>query len=104
MTCNVEVARQLIGDYILECAPRLREQLAFVTEAQKELLYAVSEEPSAVKNITSTAFVKRHRLKSSSAVQAAAKKLLEYDLLTRSEGSYFIADPLMALWLKSRRF
>ena len=103
-TCNVEVARQLIDDYILECAPRLREQLAFVTEAQKELLYAVSEEPSAVKNITSTAFVKRHRLKSSSAVQAAAKKLLEYDLLTRSEGSYFIADPLMALWLKSRRF
>jgi len=48
--------------------------------------------------------IKHHRLKSSSAVQAAAKKLLEYDLLTRSEGFYFIADPLMALWLKSGRF
>jgi hypothetical protein len=42
--------------------------------------------------------------KSSSAVQAAAKKLLEYDLLTRNEGSYSIADPLMALWLRSKRF
>lgn len=57
-----------------------------------------------MKSITSTAFIKRHRLKSSSAVQAAAKKLLEYDLLTRREGEYSIADPLMALWLKSKRF
>ncbi|MBR6841171.1 MAG: hypothetical protein IKM77_02575 [Prevotella sp.] len=38
------------------------------------------------------------------APQAAAKKLLEYDLLTRNEGSYSIADPLMALWLRSKRF
>ena len=103
-TCDRETAGHLVSDYIQECDPRLREQLAFVTESQKELLYAVSEEPSAVKSITSTAFVKRHRLKSSSAVQAAAKKLLEYDLLTRREGEYAIADPLMALWLKSGRF
>ena len=84
-TCDIGAVRRLIDDYILECDPRLREQLAFVTEPQKELLYAVSEEPSPVKSITSTAFIKRHRLKSSSAVQAAAKKLLEYDLLTRSQ-------------------
>ena len=103
-TCGRMTVERLVDDYILECDPRLREQLAFVTESQKELLYAVSREPSAVKSITSTAFVKRHRLKSSSAVQAAAKKLLEYDLLTRREGKYSIADPLMALWLKSRRF
>ena len=64
----------------------------------------VSEEQEPVKNLTASAFIKRHRLKSSSAVQAAAKKLLEYDLLTRNEGSYSIADPLMALWLKSKRF
>jgi hypothetical protein len=70
----------------------------------EKLLYAVSEEQAPVKSITSVAFVKRHRLKSSSAVQAASKKLLEYDLLTRRDGAYSIADPLMALWLKSRRF
>lgn len=101
--CDSIAVQRLVNDYILECDPRLREQLAFVTEAQKELLYAVSEENAPVKSITSTAFVKRHRLKSPSAVQAAAKKLIEYDLLTRNEGRYAIADPLMALWLKSRR-
>ena len=103
-TCDVESTKRLVDEYILECAPRLREQLAFVTEAQKELLYAISEEHQAIKSITSAAFIKRHRLKSASAVQSAARKLLEYDLLTRREGEYSIADPLMALWLKSRQF
>ena len=103
-SCDVTTIRQIIDDYVLECEPRLREQLAFVTETQKELLYAISEEPESVKNITASSFIKHHRLKSSSAVQAASRKLLEYDLLTRNEGSYSIADPLIALWLRSKRF
>ena len=94
---------RLVADYVLECEPRLREQMAFVTEAQKELLYAVSEEQEPVKSITASTFIKRHRLKSPSAVQAASKRLLEYDLLTRHEGRYSIADPLLALWLKTNR-
>lgn len=102
-TCDEALVKQLVSDYVQECAPRLREQMSFVTEAQKELLYAVSEEQGPVKSITAAAFTKRHRLKSPSAVQAASKKLLEYDLLTRQEGLYSIADPLLALWMKTNR-
>jgi AAA+ ATPase superfamily predicted ATPase len=101
--CDVETVQQIIDGYILECEPRLREQLALITESQKELLYAMSEEQNPVKSITSSAFIKRHRMKSTSAVQAAAKKLLEYDLLTRRDGLYTIADPLMDIWLRTRR-
>lgn len=101
--CDADTVQHIIDDYILECEPRLREQLALITESQKELLYAMSEENSTVKSITSSAFIKRHRMKSTSAVQSAAKKLLEYDLLTRRDGLYTIADPLMDLWIKSRR-
>lgn len=102
--CSVEAVKQLIDNYVLECEPRLREQLAFVSDTQKELLYAISEENAPVKSITSATFIKRHKMKSPSAVQAAAKKLLDYDLLTRQEGMYTIADPLMAIWLSSKRF
>lgn len=102
-TCDEAAIRHLIGEYVMECEPRLREQLALITESQKELLYAISEEEAPVKSITAASFIKRHRMKSPSAVQAASKKLLEYDLLTRRDGLYSIADPLMALWLKSRR-
>lgn len=101
--CDADTVQHIIDDYILECEPRLREQLALITESQKELLYAMSEENSTVKSITSSAFIKRHRMKSTSAVQSAAKKLLEYDMLTRRDGLYTIADPLMDLWIKSRR-
>ena len=102
-TCTKENVQHLIDEYIMECEPRLREQLAFITESQKELLYAMSEEEAPVKSITSAAFIRRHRLKSTSAVQSASKKLMEFDLLTRREGFYLITDPLMSLWLKSRR-
>ena len=100
--CDVDTVRRLIDGYVMECDSRLREQLSFITEAQKELLYAINNESSPVKNITSASFVNYHRMKSPSSVQSAARKLLEYDMITKSEGKYSIADPLLAIWLKAR--
>ena len=100
--CDVDTVRKLIDGYVMECDSRLREQLSFITESQKELLYAINNESSPVKNITSASFVNSHRMKSPSSVQSAARKLLEYDMITKSEGKYSIADPLLAIWLKER--
>ena len=97
-TCDLEVISQLIEDYIDENDSRLREQLSFITEAQKELLYAIHEE-GQVLSITSSAFNRKHRLRSPSSTQSAAIKLLEYDLITRKEKVYTVSDPLMTLWL-----
>lgn len=65
---------------------------------QKELLYVISSEGTA-ERITSSTFIKRHRLRSASAVQSAMKRLMEYDLITEDERRYRVADPLMQLWL-----
>lgn len=100
--CDVETVNQLIESFIDESDSRLREQLAYITEAQKELLYAIHEEKQ-VQGITSIAFNKKHRLRSPSSTQSAALKLLEYDLITRKEKIYSISDPLMKLWLDRRR-
>ncbi len=97
-TCDMETVNQLIEDFIDENDSRLREQLAYITEAQKELLYAIHAEKQ-VQGITSTAFNKKYRLRSPSSSQSAAIKLLEYDLITRKEKCYSISDPLMSLWL-----
>ena len=102
--CDLPTIEKIINNYIEECDPRFREQLAFVTETQKELLYALNKEKEPIKGITTSKFIKRHSLKSASAIQAAAKKLLDYDLITRKEGFYSISDPLLSLWMKSRRF
>ena len=101
-TCDVEAVQQLIDDYIDENDSRMREQLSFISEAQKELLYAIHEDCEA-QGITSAAFTKKHRLRSPSATQSAALKLLEYDMITRNEKTYSLSDPLMALWLDRRR-
>lgn len=97
-TCDLNMAKLLIHNYISENDKRMREILQFVTEQQKSVLYAIfSDEP--VKAITSGAFTKKHRLKSPSATQSAAKSLLRADLITRKDGLYRISDPLLDLWL-----
>ena len=97
-TCHTEAIGQLIEDFIAENDSRIREQLAYITEPQKELLYAIHE-ARQVSSITSSAFTRQHRLKSPSATQSAAIKLLEDDLITRNEKIYSIADPLLSLWM-----
>ena len=101
-TCDIETAKRLIEEYIDENDSRLREQLAFITEAQKELLYAIHEARQA-SGITSMTFTKKYRLRSPSSSQSAAIKLLEYDMITRKEKYYSISDPLMSLWLDRRK-
>lgn len=101
MTCDLDMVKRLIEDYIKENDSHLREQLSFITEAQKELLYAIHAE-TQVQSITSSAFNKKHRLRSPSSTQSAALKLLEYDLITRKEKTYSLSDPLLSLWLNRR--
>lgn len=101
-TCDVGLVRQLIGDLVAENDYRIREVLAYISEPQKEVLYAIHEEREAT-GISSAAFTKKHRLKSPSATQSAVQKLLEDGLVTRSERVYRIADPMLALWLDAYR-
>lgn len=101
--CDVETIKILIENFILESGKKQKEILQFVTEQQKAVLFAIlADEP--VKSITSSAFTKRHRLKSPSATQSAMKMLLRSDLVTRRDGFYSISDPLMDLWLKRALF
>ena len=100
-TCDLDMVKRLTEDYIRENDSHLREQLSFITEAQKELLYAIHAE-GQVQSITSSAFNRKHRLRSPSSTQSAALKLLEYDLITRKEKTYSLSDPLMDLWLDRR--
>ena len=97
-TCDLNLVKMLIEDYISENDSRLREQLSYISESQKELLYAIHSE-GQVQSITSAAFNKKYRLRSPSSTQSAALKLLEYDLITRKEKIYSISDPLLKLWL-----
>lgn len=97
-TCTTTDMQQISYLLIQQNAKRLQELLAYVSEQQKELLYAIAADRQT-SQLTSSAFVKRHHLKSASAVQSAAKKLLEFDLITEQSKTYSISDPLLRIWL-----
>jgi AAA+ ATPase superfamily predicted ATPase len=96
--CTAETIHDAIDSIIANNATLFREILSNIPEKQKELLYAIAREGEATQ-ITSAAFIKRHRLSSSSSVQSAANKLLEKDYITEINKKISVTDKLFALWI-----
>lgn len=88
----------IVHSLILDNDHKFCEILSRLTLPQKELLYAIAKDVVA-KQITSSAFTKKHNLRSASSVQSAIKKLMEFHLVSSSQGTYYIDDQLMQLWL-----
>lgn len=97
-TCSLETIRTAIHTIIASNDTIFREILSNMPEKQKELLYAIAREGEA-RQITSSAFIKRHRLSSASSVQSAAKKLLEKDFITEVNKVFSVTDKLFGMWM-----
>ncbi len=96
--CNFAAIAHTLEGMLEEAAANFRLTLSRITEKQKELLYAIASEGTAT-SITSGKFIRRYALSSASSVQAAAKKLSEYDLITNDGGAYTINDVLFRKYL-----
>lgn len=76
-----------------------QEIFSRLPEKQKEILIAIAKEHK-VKAVTSTEFIKKYKLSSSSSVQSGLKGLLEKDVVTQEEGVYQVYDRLFAIWIR----
>ena len=76
-----------------------RLRLSQLTTRQKELLFAISKEKT-VEKITSTEFIRRHSLSSSSAVQTALNSLLNREIIVKTERGYEVDDRFFRLWIE----
>lgn len=99
--CTMETINAAIDDMIGLYDTIFREILSNIPEKQKEVLYAIAKEGNATQ-ILSAAFIKRYSLSSASSIQAAVKKLLERDLISEREKSYFLTDRLLEMWINRR--
>ena len=72
--------------------------ISMLSGRQKEVLFAIAKEGKALE-ITSTDFIKKHGLQSSSSVQSAIRQLLEKELVTRENAVYQVYDRFFGLWL-----
>lgn len=96
--CTIGTIRGAIDEMIASNDTIFREILSNIPEKQKTLLYAIAKDGEA-ERITSSEFIKRHRLTSASSVQSATKKLLEKDLITEDNKFFSVTDKLFAMWI-----
>ena len=98
MTCSPEYIDFAWENIIMAQEDRYQAILYGLAPKQKQLLYAIAKDKT-VEGITSSEFVKNHRLVSASSVQAALKPLLKNDIVTCEEGKYRIYDYFFADYL-----
>lgn len=96
--CTREVISQAIHDIVDSKEPLFQELLSNIPEKQKPLLYAIASE-GEVSQITTEAFIKRHKLASASAVQYAAKQLMAKGYITKLHGRYMLNEQFFGLWI-----
>ena len=101
MTCTTEYIDFAWDNIIMAQEDRYQAILYGLAPKQKQLLQAIARD-RIVEGITSSDFVKRHRLVSASSVQAALKPLLKNDIVTCEEGIYRIYDYFFADYLAKR--
>ena len=101
MLCTTEYIDFAWDNIIMAQEDRYQAILYGLAPKQKQLLQAIASDRT-VEGITSSDFVKRHRLVSASSVQAALKPLLKNDIVTCEEGIYRIYDYFFADYLAKK--
>lgn len=98
--CTLNIIQKSINEIIESSSSIFRELLSSIPLRQKELLISIAQSGNA-ENITSIDFINKFGLTSASSVQAAAKKLIERNIITRTDNKYSLTDKFMAMWLRA---
>lgn len=99
--CGIDTVLFSIQSILDGYAGLYKDYLSRLTLNQKTLLYAVAKDGWATQ-ITSSAFIKRHKLNSASSVQNAVKKLKEEELIMEDGKRYRVSDRFFAMWIRKR--
>lgn len=98
-TCTMEMVEVALDNVVVSQEQTYKELMAQIPPKQKMVLEAIANEGKA-KGVTSSAFIKRYSLPGASSVQAALKGLLDKEIVTQSEGVYWVYDFFFAKYMK----
>lgn len=99
-TCRLDDIETAVENVVAVQSSSYKEILTSLSVKQRQLVLAIAAENEAVE-ITSSKFIKRHKLQSASSVQSALRPLLANDLLSLDDGVYRIYDRFLAHWLRN---
>ena len=99
--CCMETVQHSLQSVLDGNAGLYKDYLSRLTLNQKTFLYAVAKDGWA-SQITSSAFIKRHKLASASSVQNAVRKLKEEELIVEEGKRYRVSDRFFSMWIRRR--
>lgn len=99
--CTIKEVDTAINQALDEKDDTYQDLLARLSARQKALLFALAHSGKNVQP-TSGEFIKKYRLTSASAVQRSLTALQDKDIVTNSEGKYFIYDYFLYYWLNRK--
>lgn len=99
--CSMETVQFSLQSVLDGNAGLYKDYLSRLTLNQKTFLYAVAKDWWATQ-ITSSSFIKRHKLASASSVQNAVRKLKEEELIVEEGKRYRVSDRFFAMWIRRR--
>lgn len=102
-TLSVELLHTLMQEIIKEEEYTYQTYFQFLTSNQIQLLKAIAKE-GAVKEVNSSAFIKKYDLKGASSVNVALKALVNKEFVLKEPQGYIVYDRFLAIWLKGLIF
>jgi uncharacterized protein len=97
---KLDLVYEAIGELLEENTYAYQELLNAYSGVQVSLLRAVAKE-KVVAQINSGDFITKYGLKNSSSVSRALNKLMENELLYKSDKGYIVYDRFLGLWLSN---
>ena len=98
---DADLAEECIRDILWENEPYYMYLLRAYPKGQGKLIKAIAKEQK-VKEITSGAFIAKYGLAATSSVKSALSRLLDDEIVYRSEDGYFIYDRFFGEWLAAK--
>lgn len=99
--CTIKEVDVAINQALDEKDDTYQDLLARLPARQKALLFVLAHSGKNVQP-TSGEFIKKYHLTSASAVQRSLTALQDKDIVTNSEGKYFIYDFFLYYWLNRK--
>lgn len=101
---NTEVTEQTIpagiSDLLIQCTPLFMEQTGGLSGYQMNFLKAIAA--GQHNQFTSVSVLQEYQLGSKSNVERIQNVLREKDYIVSTPDGFFLSDPIMELWLKSK--
>jgi AAA+ ATPase superfamily predicted ATPase len=92
-----------IEQIVAEMSYSYADLLKTYTAGQSRLLKAIARE-GCVKEILSSDFLHRHKLRAASSVSSSLKKLLSNEMVYKTDNGYIIYDRFLSIWLTMQPF